>query len=266
VPSTLSIDLEQIGAALSEQTKVVVATHLFGIMVDVGALRAKLDSQGASHVRIVEDCAQAHGAEMRGLKAGAAGDAAAFSFYPTKNLGALGDAGALVTNDPEIAECVSRLHQYGWRERFFSEIPMGRNSRMDEIQAAIIAVKLPHVKRWNEMRRAVLARYIDELLPPLRVVGSVSDSNVAHLAVLRVPQRDRFRAALAAQGIATSIHYPVLDCDQASQRLLPGRRLPLPESERAVKEIVTLPCFPHLTTGECDRVIATANRIATELG
>jgi aminotransferase EvaB len=264
--STLGLNLAAVGEALSERTKVVVATHLYGIMVDVDALRTELARLGAAHVRIVEDCAQAHGAILRGHKAGALGDAAAFSFYPIKNLGALGDAGAVVTNDPEIAERVLRLHQYGWRERFHSEVPMGRNSRIDEIQAAIIMTKLPHLERWNAERRRILARYIGTLKPPVRVVGACTEANVAHLAVVRVPSRDRFRASLAAKGIGTAVHYPVLDYEQVSQKSLPGRRMRLPESERAVGEIVTLPCFPGLTASECDKIIDAANAAAAEIG
>jgi dTDP-4-amino-4,6-dideoxygalactose transaminase len=263
--ATLSLDIGCIDEVLGEQTKVVVATHLYGIMVDVEALRTTLDRLGAGHVRIIEDCAQAHGAAMRGRKAGSLGDIGVFSFYPTKNLGALGDAGAVVTNDPKLADGVLKLHQYGWSERFYSEVPMGRNSRMDEIQAAILVTKLPHLERWNAERRQAFRRYKRKLKPPLCVVGPDSDCNVAHLAVVRTPQRDHFRARMAAEGIGTAVHYPVLDCEQISQRSLPGRRFPLRESKRAVQEIVTLPCFPGLTEAELDRIVSTANRIASEL-
>lgn len=265
-PATLGLDVAKIGDALSGRTKVVVATHLYGILVDVSALRAELDRHGAAHVRIVEDCAQAHGARLHGQTAGAFGDAAAFSFYPTKNLGALGDAGALVTQDAEIAERVARLHQYGWGERFYSEIPMGRNSRIDEIQAAILMIKLPHLDRLNMERRAILSRYAHELSPAITVVGPCdTEANVGHLAVVRVPRRDEFRGRMAEENIGTAIHYPVLDCDQVSQCSLPSLKMALPESESAVDEIVTLPCFPAMTDAECDRVISTANRIVAEL-
>jgi aminotransferase EvaB len=263
--STLGLDIERVGEALSERTKAIVVTHLYGIMVDVPALRAELDRRGATHVRIIEDCAHAHGATMRGRKAGALGDVAAFSFYPTKNLGALGDAGAVLTNDAEIADRTLRLHQYGWRERYNSIAAIGRNSRMDELQAAVLTVKLPHLEQWNAARRNVIERYVNELHPPFRVVSTCSQSDVAHLAVLRVPQRDQFRKRMAAAGIATDIHYPILDCNQVSQKMLPGRLLALPESERAVREIVSLPCFAELTADEVDRIIFAANRIAAEL-
>src|SRR3990172_9337190 len=197
---------------------------------------------------------------MGGRKAGSFGDVAAFSFYPTKNLGALGDAGAVLTGDAELADCIARLHQYGWDERFHSVLPMGRNSRMDELQAAILTTKLPHLERWNEARRRVIARYAREIESPICLVGVNSSCNVGHRAVVRTPRRDQIRKLMAAEGIATDVHYPVLDCDQISQRGMPGRRLPLPESERAVGEILTLPCYPELTTAELDRIILTLNR------
>src|SRR5712692_250791 len=263
VPTTLGLDITRAVEALSDRTKVIVVTHLYGIMVDVLALRAELDQRGWSHVRILEDCAQAHGAVMHGRKAGSFGDVATFSFYPTKNLGALGDAGAVLTNDAEIADRVARLRQYGWSKRFHSAVPMGRNSRMDEVQAAILTVKLPHLERWNAMRRQIIARLARDIHPPTRVVGTSGESNVAYLAVVRTPWPDQLRGLLATEDIATDIHYPVLDCDQASQMAMPGRRPPLPESERAVDEIVTLPCYPALTTAQLDKIIMAVNRVCS---
>ena len=262
---TLGLDLDRVAEAVTNRTRAVVVTHLYGIPVDVPRLRSVLNTHGAASVKIIEDCAQAHGARIGGVRAGAMGDAAAFSFYPSKNLGALGDAGAVVTNDGELAERVMRLQQYGWRERYNSIVPMGRNSRMDEIQAAVLRVKLPHVEGWNASRRNIIARYTRELRAPLRVVGADNHDSVGHLAVVRVPGRDRFRERMAQQGIGTDIHYPVLDMDQPSQQGLPGRAAPLTESKRAIAEIVTLPCFPELTHQEVDKIVYTANEIAGEL-
>jgi dTDP-4-amino-4,6-dideoxygalactose transaminase len=250
---------------VNERTAAIVVTHLYGIMVDVAALRSELHRCGWSQVRIVEDCAQAHGAALHGRKAGSLGDVAAFSFYPTKNLGALGDAGAVVTNDAHIADRVSRLHQYGWEERYRSTLAMGRNSRMDELQAAVLTVKLAHVDRWNAARRQVLARYAREIPAPMRLVGTPESSNAAHLAVFRSPERDRVRKLFAAGGISTDVHYPILDSDQISQSTLPGQRMPLPVSERAVGEILTLPCYAELTSDEIDKIILTATRICDEI-
>jgi aminotransferase EvaB len=163
-----------------------------------------------------------------------------------------------------LAGRIMKLQQYGWGKRFVSELPLGRNSRMDELHAAVLVTKLPYLEKWNGERRHAFARYSHELRPPLSVVGPEADWNVAHLAVLRTPRRDEFRMRMA-EAISTAIHYPVLDCDQPSQASLPGRRLDLSESKRAVGEIVALPCFPGLTDGEIDKIVMTANRIAGEL-
>jgi dTDP-3-amino-2,3,6-trideoxy-4-keto-D-glucose/dTDP-3-amino-3,4,6-trideoxy-alpha-D-glucose/dTDP-2,6-dideoxy-D-kanosamine transaminase len=261
VPSTQGLDVEQALGAVDERTKAIIVTHLYGIMVDVDGLRKGLEHRGLSHVRIVEDCAQAHGAVMHGAKAGSFGDVAAFSFYPTKNLGACGDAGAVVTDNEKVAERITKLKQYGWGERYHSVLPLGRNSRMDEIQAAILSVKLPYVEESNAVRRAILSRYATEIRPPMRLVAQPSISNAAHLAVFCTPRRDEVRKHLAAENIGTDIHYPVLDCDQVSQRGLPARRMPLPESETAVKTIISLPCFAELTTAEVDTIISKTNSI-----
>lgn len=265
LPSTLGLDVEQAVAAVSERTRAIIVTHLYGTMVDIVSLRRGLEKRGLSQVRIVEDCAQAHGAIMHGAKAGSFGDVATFSFYPTKNLGACGDAGAVVTNDEMVAERITKLRQYGWSDRYRSELPLGCNSRMDEIQAAILSVKLPHVEKSNAARRGILLRYASEIEPPMRLVGETGISNAAHLAVFCTPQRDEMRTHLAAQNIGTDIHYPVLDCDQVSQQRLPARRTPLPESEMAVKKIITLPCFAELTTMEVDTIISKTNSIAARL-
>jgi dTDP-4-amino-4,6-dideoxygalactose transaminase len=142
-PATLGLDPDAVVDAVRERTRLVVATHLYGIVVDVPAIRRGLDAIGRADVRILEDCAQAHGATHRGRRAGSLGDAAAFSFYPTKNLGAFGNAGAVVTDDPKIAQRVERLRFYGWSPQFRQELPFGRNGRTDEVQSAVLAVKLP---------------------------------------------------------------------------------------------------------------------------
>lgn len=256
---TLGLDIDGIERALSERVKLIVVTHLYGVAVDAAAVRAKLDRLGRKDIKIIEDCAQAHGATIGNRRAGSMGDIATFSFYPTKNLGALGDAGAVVTNDADLAAAVSALHQYGWRNRFHSELPGGRNSRIDEIQAAVLTTKLPHLERWNARRREIFARYAGGIQPPCRMSGPPDRSNVVHLAVMRTPNRGKLRAALAEAGVATDIHYPVLDCDQASERVQPGRPPALIESIRARDEILSLPCYPGLSEAEVERVISAVN-------
>jgi aminotransferase EvaB len=261
-PDTLGLDPERISEALSERTRLVVATHLYGVLVDVAAVRAALDRAGRGDLRILEDCAQAPGAMRQGRRAGSFGDVAAFSFYPTKNLGALGDAGAVLTCDPAIAEAVDRLRQYGFIERFHSGVPNGRNSRMDELQAAILSVKLPHVDDWNRRRREIIARYCERIDRSCTVVGAEDPTNVGHLAVIRTRSRAAVMQALADARVGFGSHYPVLDCDQASQQGLPGRRLALDQSERAREEILSLPCYPGLEDIEIDRIVTLVNDAA----
>jgi dTDP-3-amino-2,3,6-trideoxy-4-keto-D-glucose/dTDP-3-amino-3,4,6-trideoxy-alpha-D-glucose/dTDP-2,6-dideoxy-D-kanosamine transaminase len=259
LPETLLLDPDRIKGALSARTKLVVATHLYGGLVDVTAIRAVLDRAGRYEVRILEDCAQAHGAMRQGRRAGSFGDISAFSFYPTKNLGALGDAGAVLTDDPVLAEAVNCLRQYGFVERFHSKVPNGRNSRMDELQAAVLSVKLRYVDEWNRRRREIIACYSEGIDRTRTVVGARDPTNVGHLAVIRTPNRSAVMKALVGAGIGVDVHYPVLDCDQASQRGLPGRKLRLHQSELARNEILTLPCYPGLTDIEIDRIIAVVN-------
>jgi dTDP-4-amino-4,6-dideoxygalactose transaminase len=259
-PDTLGIDPDLIGEVVSNRTKVVIATHLYGIVADVGRIRCELDRIGRQDVRILEDCAQAHGAMRGGRRAGSLGDVAAFSFYPTKNLGAFGDAGAVLTDDQDLADRVTWLRLHGWRERFRSALPFGRNSRMDEIQAAVLGVKLKHLDDFNAERRRIVARYAEATKPPSGIVGADDPTNVGHLAILRTPSRTEMAQAMSRAGIGIDVHYPVLDCDQESAREMPGRKTPLPVSERARSEILTLPCYPGLSEPEIERVAAALRR------
>jgi dTDP-4-amino-4,6-dideoxygalactose transaminase len=231
----------------------IVVTHTYGQMADMPSILKA--AQGAP---VIEDCAQAHGAVLDGRRAGSWGAAGCFSFYPTKNLGALGDGGAVTTNDPGIAETVRRLRQYGWSARYHAALPGGRNSRLDEIQAAMLLVMLPKLDAWNAARRALVGRYAAAVgnrgvvLPR----DPESPAYVGHLCVLRHPQRDRFRAALEARGIATDLHYPLPDYRQPAVIAAVGSGRPLPETERAAAEIFSIPCFPELTDREAERVAA----------
>jgi dTDP-3-amino-2,3,6-trideoxy-4-keto-D-glucose/dTDP-3-amino-3,4,6-trideoxy-alpha-D-glucose/dTDP-2,6-dideoxy-D-kanosamine transaminase len=251
---TLGLDPDALEENVSARTKLVVATHLYGILADIAGIRGALDRIGRRDVRVLEDCAQAHGAARDGRRAGSFGDVAAFSFYPTKNLGALGDAGAILTNDDAVADRVARLRLHGWGERFHQQVPFGRNSRMSEVQAAVLAVKLRHVDALNAERRAIIACYAAATRPPASIVGANDPTNVGHLAILRTPRRRVVIEAMAAAGIATDIHYPVLDCEQEAARGLPGRKGRLPVSELARGEILTLPCYPGLAEDEIERV------------
>jgi dTDP-4-amino-4,6-dideoxygalactose transaminase len=222
----------------------------------------------AHGLRVIEDAAQCHGARYKGKRIGAHGDAAAWSFYPTKNLGALGDGGAVTTNDERLAQRVKALRQYGWSSKYHCA-EYGRNSRMDEMQAAILRTKLPHLDAWNARRREIAATYSAALAgQPVECPRDFGESNVAHLYVIRSQARDQVRAALKARGIATDIHYPVPDHLQEAARGARGTTLPaaaqLPVTERAAREILTLPCYAELEEDEIAAVVDALQTLAQE--
>jgi dTDP-4-amino-4,6-dideoxygalactose transaminase len=205
----------------------------------------------------VEDCAQAHGARLDGRAAGTWGIAGCFSFYPTKNLGALGDGGAVVTRIPEFAARVRTLRQYGWAEKYRNAEAGGRNSRLDEIQAAFLLEQLPLLDGWNCRRREIADRYTRELqrtglsLPP-----AGATEYVAHLYVIASEHRNRLRQRLEARGIGTDVHYPVPDHRQPAWASQSWATVSLPATEAAADRVLTIPCFPELTDSEVSAVIA----------
>jgi dTDP-4-amino-4,6-dideoxygalactose transaminase len=213
-------------------------------------------------LKVVEDCAQAHGATIGDLKAGVFGDAAAFSFYPTKNLGALGDGGAVVTNDPEIAERVELLREYGWRERYVSDVA-GFNSRLDELQAAVLRVKLKHLDEENARRREIARIYDNRLAAaslrlPERDAGAES---VYHQYVARCEDRDGLREHLREQGVGTLIHYPVpVHLQPAYRNRVQIHRGAMPETEQAARQVLSLPMHPQLSDAQVERVCEAINR------
>jgi dTDP-4-amino-4,6-dideoxygalactose transaminase len=252
-PVTRTIDVTQVDAAITPRTRAILPVHLYGQCADLGPL---LQIARARGLALVEDCAQAHGAEIDGRRAGSIGDAAAFSFYPTKNLGALGDGGAVVTNDAAVAERVRLLGNYGERERF-EHVLHGRNSRLDALQAAFLSAKLPHLEAWTERRRGIAARYAAALegtgvRAPVEAPGR---RHVYHLYVVETDGRDAFRATLGATGIETAVHYPrPIHLQPAYRALGEGRSLPV--SERLASRLVSLPIYPELTDDEVEAVAA----------
>jgi dTDP-4-amino-4,6-dideoxygalactose transaminase len=244
------LDLEALPGCLTAKTRAVVPVHLYGNAFDVVALRAQLDSG----VAIVEDCAQAQGASLGGRKLGTLGDAAAFSFYPTKNLGALGDAGACVTRDPERAALLRSLRMYGFEGTTDAQRE-GFNARMDELQAAALRVKLPHLDAWVARRRALATRYVERLdgVVP-HFVGAVGSEAAPHLFVVRVGARERVRAALDDAGIGTGVHYPVPIHRMPAYAFLGLEEGRLPVTERLAREVVSLPFYPELSDADVDRV------------
>jgi len=249
--ATLGLSAATAEAALTTATRAVVVTHLYGLMADVEQLVTLCHDRG---VAVVEDCAQAAGARRGERSAGTFGDAGAFSFYPTKNLAALGDGGAVVTDRDDVAGAVRRLRQYGWEAKYRVAAPHGRNSRLDELQAAILRVRLPRLDGWNERRRTIASRYREALQDEAgRLVCGGDVDYVAHLAVALVEDRDGMRVRLEEAGIGTDVHYPVPDHRQEVWAgALADVRLPV--SERACEHVVTLPCFPELADNEVDRV------------
>ena len=241
--------------------KAVVPVHLYGYPANMPAIMELAARNGAI---VVEDCAQAHGARIHGRKAGAWGTLAAFSFYPTKNLGALGDGGAVFTRDPALAERVRLLRQYGWRVRYVSDFP-GQNSRLDEMQAAILRVKLRYLDIENARRRELATIYHQRLagLPLLLPVVDAEVEPVHHQFAVRSPEREELRCELLRHGIAAAVLYPVPVHHQPAYK---DRSARLPETERACAEVLCLPCHPGLSDADvisvCDVIIRWfSNRI-----
>lgn len=247
--------IDSVVSALSDRTAVVVATHLYGGVVDIKTLRARMDRAGYAEVPILEDCAQAHGARIDGKMVGSLGDISTFSFYPTKNLGAFGDAGAIATSDNTLADGCNELRQYGWVSKYKIARYGGRNSRLDELQAAVLSVLLPGLDCANKRRIAILDSY--ELAAPMGVqIVRSAIGTVAHLAIVLCDDRDGLRQHFAEHNIATDIHYPILDCDQPGWRDEPQKLAPggIPVARASVDRLLTLPCFPGMTVMEIERV------------
>jgi dTDP-4-amino-4,6-dideoxygalactose transaminase len=241
-PVTRCMDPDLIAGAVTAKTKAILPVHLYGQPAPMESILAIAESYGLA---VVEDCAQAHGAAIAGRKVGTFGQAAAFSFYPTKNLGALGDGGAVVTADGAVAQRVRELREYGWRERYVSHVP-GGNSRLDELQAAVLRVKLPQLDQRNARRRSIADRYRQsivgaDLVPPVRMP---SISHAMHLFVIESEDRPAFEASCHRRGIRTARHYPMPIHRQPAYagRIRGGERLPM--TEQMADRIVTLPCFP----------------------
>jgi dTDP-3-amino-3,4,6-trideoxy-alpha-D-glucose transaminase len=237
-----NLDPADVAGLVTERTRAIVAVHLYGHPADVSALEALASKHGLA---LVEDCAQAHGARSDGRPVGTFGHVAAFSFYPTKNLGALGDAGLVATRDPALAARVRRLRTYGEQRRFFST-ELGVNSRMDELQAAFLRVKLRHLDAYVERRREAARRY-DQLLGALVEIPPVQDGvdHARHLYPVAVDDRERVLAALKAAGIPAGVHYPFGAHDQPCFAHLRERDLPC--TERLAARLVSLPMHADLT-------------------
>jgi dTDP-4-amino-4,6-dideoxygalactose transaminase len=252
-PATYNIDPARIEAMITPRTKAIMAVHLYGQTADMEPITAL-----AAHYRlkVIEDAAQAHGARYQGKRAGSLGDAAGFSFYPGKNLGAVGDGGAVLTNDGRLAEQVRKLRNYGSGKKYYNDV-IGFNSRLDELQAAFLRVKLSRLDAWNERRAHIAARYAEGLRQTslaLPAVPAWADP-VWHLYVVRSLHRDLLQRELAAAGIDTLIHYPVAAHRQKAYSHLGMDEGSLPITEKIHREVLSLPMGPHLAPADQQRII-----------
>ncbi len=249
--TTGTLDPEAAAAAIGPRTAAIVAVHLYGRPADMEGLTRLASRRGLA---LVEDCAQAHGAEWQGCKVGTLGTVGCFSFYPTKNLGALGDAGAVVSSDALIVDKVRRLRHGGQQERY-AHVEFGTNARLDELQAAYLRIKLKYLDRWNERRWQIALRYRQQLagLSQLRFPEDPPGSkSVYHIMAVKVPGRDSLARDLAGMGIATDVHYPSALPDLPAFRGLPS--LDVPKARLWASTQLSLPMFPELQDSEVDEV------------
>jgi dTDP-4-amino-4,6-dideoxygalactose transaminase len=263
VPESFNMNPDRLAAAITPRTRAVLPIHLYGQCANIDPIL-----EVAGGIPVVEDACQAVGATYRSRAAGALGTIAAFSFYPTKNLGGAGDAGAVTTDDDDLAALVTALRVHGESERYHHAL-VGGNFRMDSLQAAVLLAKLPRLEEWTKRRIAIAQRY-GELLWDAEMSGRIVTPTVAagrrhvfHQYVVRVRERDRVRAKLADRGIATAVFYPIPLHLQKCFADLGYRAGDFPEAEKAAKEVLALPIFPQLTDGEIDRV---AEELVAALG
>ena len=256
--NTYLIDSNKIEEKITEKTKAIIVVHLYGRVVDVAPIRTLAEKHS---LKVIEDAAQAHGAKINGVKVGNLGDAAAFSFYPGKNLGALGDAGAVVTNDADVADKVRAYGNYGSYEKY-NHVYQGCNSRLDEMQAAFLSVKLPYLDEWNEERRRIAEIYSKEIknskicLPKLPEDRS---EHVFHIYPVLVKDREAFCAYMTECGIGTNIHYPTPIMQQGAYRDMHEDMDKYPVTKRICAEEVSLPLYPGMTEEEVALVVRCVN-------
>lgn len=260
-PATHNIDVACLSSALSGRTRAIIAVHLYGQPADLAALSAFCRQHG---LRLIEDAAQAHGARHRGRRIGAEGEIACWSFYPGKNLGALGDGGCVTTSDPELAERLRLLRNYGSREKYVHE-EVGTNSRLDPVQAAILRVKLAHLDTWNDRRRKIAALYLDRLSDAGLTLPEVPNwaEPVWHLFVVRHPDRDALRQSLQEAGIGTLIHYPTAPHMQRAYAGLGIAPDALPIARKLADEVLSLPIGPQMELEAAERVAEVVGQLCT---
>jgi dTDP-4-amino-4,6-dideoxygalactose transaminase len=263
-PRSCNLAPERVEAAITSRTRAIMPVHLYGQPADMDPLMAIARQRG---LKVIEDNAQAQGARYKGRRTGSLGDSAGHSFYPGKNLGAFGDAGAVTTNDAALAERVRVLRNYGSRKKYYNEV-QGYNSRLDELQAALLRVKLRKLDEWNERRRQVAARYLtawkslEGIVQPFVLQET---EPVWHLFVVRHPRRDLLQQKLSDAGLGTLIHYPVPPHLSGAYQGGPWKRGSFPLAETLADTVLSLPMGPHLTAVQVDEVIARVGETVREI-
>lgn len=258
---TYNLNATLLEKAITPRTKAIIAVHLYGQPADMDAINA---IARAHNLRVIEDAAQAHGARWRKRRVGGLGDAAGWSFYPGKNLGAMGDAGAITTNDEELALRLRVLRNYGSEVKYVNQVK-GFNTRLDELQAAVLRVKLRHLDEWNERRRQVARAYLNELEGLNLMLPFVAEESdpVWHLFVVRSRERERLQKELTRQGIGTLIHYPIPPHLQAAYAEYDMKEGSLPITEAIHREVLSLPMGPHITETQTQAIIDSV-RVASQ--
>ncbi len=257
-----TIDASKLEAKITDKTKAIMVVHLFGQISDMCTI---MDIAHKYHLKVVEDCAQAHGAELNGTKAGHFGDIGCFSFYPSKNCGGFGDGGAIITDHEEYARRIRMLRNYGSEVRYYNE-EVGINSRLDELQAALLRIKLKYLDDANEQRRQICIRYLEHIDNEYIKLPSVRENHktVWHQFVIRCKCRDALMDYLNAYGIDTIIHYPVPPHLSEAYAYLNLKEGSLPVTEQYAREVLSLPLYEGMTSEETDHVIETLNRFKNE--
>ena len=250
-PETYNMDTSQLKKAITSKTKAIIPVFMYGHPADMDPIIGIARAHG---LKIIEDACQAHGSEYKGRRAGSIGDVGCFSFYFTKNLGAYGEGGIITTSDPEIAQRCRMLRDHGQNEKYRHAI-IGMNGRLDELQAAVLRIKLPHLEDWIEKRRSLAQAYNeglpDSIIKPQEMPWA---KHVYHLYVVRIQEREQLREWLESKGIGTGMHYPIPVHLQEAWRASGGEKLSLPVTESITKEILSLPIYPELTIEEVDIV------------
>lgn len=253
-PDTYNMDPRELEQAISPRTKAVMPVHLYGQPADMDPILAAARKY---NLFVIEDAAQAHGAVYKGHRVGTLGDVGCFSFYPSKNLGAFGDGGMVVTDNPEVAEKLRMLRNGGQKTRYDHQL-LGRNSRLDELQAAILRVKLTYLEKWNERRRHIAALYTallgdSDVEPPIEMPYA---RHIYHLYVIRCQDRDALQEHLAERGVGTAVHYPIPIHLQRAYRWLNLGRGSFPIAERCADQVLSLPIYPELTDAKVRQIAA----------